>query len=373
MNYANANLRSTLGAKSSWVFNCNKVYRKLKGDGVQTEYLFKNTALNDVVLIKEILKANDPRRADGSPIGTKLYLPFEPENPDRGGRSMLFDSPDLTPFLAQAVGLTPAGDQAVFDNDFKILSAVNSLPSMDGFLMRDALALKGITANEAYFEVSPAEREAIQAFIRNKMEMLVRAAFGGDKPADSKVTQLIDVVWEAKDVQALEPLILALRCPKEESLAIFGAWKAIMFYSFDYFRSEEKRKSLALFLNKNSKLRNDLPKAHAEFLRQRVHDIATRLRTHWFSVDTVLQDYNDLYHKFVTSMEPAGFLAFLRNAKEVSCAVGISLGKISQAVGCLEMMTAGHGLTEQNMEILLGQLYGALQPMATPKAQAAAA
>jgi hypothetical protein len=372
MGYANTNLRSTLGAKSSWVFNCNKVNQKLKSNGGENSYLFMNSALNDVVIIKELLKGDDPQRTDGSPIGTKLYLPYEPELPDRGGRSTLFDSPDVLPFLEQTVGLAPVGERkAIFEHDFKILTAVDQLPSMDGFLMRDALALKGITADEAYFEVSPEEREAIQVFIRKKMELLVRAAFGGDTPPESKVTQLIDVVWEAKDIQALEPLIFALRCPMKESLAIFGAWKAIMFYSFDYARSEEKRKNLAVWLSKNSRPRSDLPKAYADFLRQRVHEIATRLRAHWISVDTVLQDYNDLYHKFVTSMEPAGFLGFLRTAKEVSCSVGIAMGKISQAIGCLEMMTASRSLTEQNLEILLGQLYGALAPTIAPKAQAA--
>ncbi len=373
MKQANAKLRSTLGAKSSWVFNCNKINQKLKTANVEGDRLFLNTALNDVVIIKEILQGDDPRRADDSPIGTKLYLPYEPESPERGGRSIQFDSPDVLPFLQQTVGLTSLGDHlSVFEHDFKILATINQLPSMDGFLMRDALALKGIFAHEAYFEVSPEERAAIQSFIRKKMEMLVRAAFGGDKPLESKVTQLIDVVWEAKDLDALEPLIMALRCPMDEALEIFGAWKAIMFYSFDYFRSESTRKSLAVWLSKNSRIRTDLPKAHGDFLRQRVQEITSRLRDHWIGIDTVLQDYNRLYDQFVTSMSPAGFLAFLRNAREVSCTLGIAMGKISQAVGCLEMMTANRGLTDHNLEILLDQLHGALTPKAKTSAQAAA-
>jgi hypothetical protein len=169
MKQANAKLRSTLGAKSSWVFNCNKINQKLKTANVEGDRLFLNTALNDVVIIKEILQGDDPRRADDSPIGTKLYLPYEPESPERGGRSIQFDSPDVLPFLQQTVGLTSLGDHlSVFEHDFKILATINQLPSMDGFLMRDALALKGIFAHEAYFEVSPEERAAIQSFIRKK-------------------------------------------------------------------------------------------------------------------------------------------------------------------------------------------------------------
>lgn len=369
------NLSSTLGTKSSWVFNCNRVTRRLKRESGEPRRLFMNDALNYLVLVKEILTRDDPRRVDGSPIGTKLYLPFESDNPEKGGRSVLIHSPKLAPFLAETVGLSAAGDKAdAFENDLEILHTIDELPSLDGFLLRDALSLQGIVPNDEYFEVSPEERGAIQKFIRDKMEMLVRAAFDGAKPDQAKVTQLIDTVWEAKDLHALEPLIAALRCPREEALSIFAAWKGIMFYSFDYYRSEEKRKNLALWLNKNSRPSGALPKDYVQYLKERVQGVGTRLRNHWVSVDTVLKEYTQLYDSFVTSMNPAGFINFLRNAKEVSYSVGISLGKISQAVGCLEMMTkvgADRGISDRNLDMLLGQLNAALAPVVKPKARAA--
>jgi len=375
MDHSKTNLNSTLGTKSSWVFNCNKVTRQLKKGKDQTPCFFMTDALNYLVLMKEILTRDDPRRLDASPIGTKLYLPFEADIPEKGGRSILIHSPKLASFLAETVGLTAVGGKAeAFENDLAILRTIDELPSLDGFLLRDALSLQGIEPNDAYFEVSPDERGAIQRFIRDKMEMLVRAAFGGTKPDQNKVTQLIDTVWEAKDLHALEPLIVALRCPRDEALSIFAAWKGIMFYSFDYYRSEEKRKSLALWLNKNAKPAAGLPKEYAQYIRERVQGIGLRLRNHWVGVDTVLKDYNQLYDNFVTSMDPAGFINFLRNAKDVSYAVGISLGKISQAVGCLEMMTkkgSDRGISEQNFDTLLGQLGAALAPLQKQKAQAA--
>ena len=205
------------------------------------------------------------------------------------------------------------------------------------------------------------------------MELLVRAAFGGKQTDPAKVTQLIDKVWEAKDLRALEPLIVALRCPNGEALAIFAAWKGIMFYSFDYFRSEEKRKQLALWLNKASKPSAGLQRDYAQYIRERVQTAIERLRHHWISVDTVLKEYNQLYDNFVTSINPAGFIDFLGDAKETSCSVGVSLGKMSQAVGCLEMATrnAQNGMSEQNFDTLLGQLTNALAPVAKQQARAA--
>ena len=59
----------------------------------------------------------------------------------------------------------------------KIFRIIDELPSLDGFSTSDALELEGIAANDAFFEVPPAERMAIQEFIRGKMEPLVRAAY----------------------------------------------------------------------------------------------------------------------------------------------------------------------------------------------------
>jgi hypothetical protein len=117
-----------------------------------------------------------------------------------------------------------------------------------------------------------------------------------------------------------------------------------------------------------------LPKDYADYLRERVQGVIQRLRHHWLGVDTVLKDYNRLYDKFVTSMDPGGFIDFLRNAKQVSYSVGISLGKISQGVGCLEMMTKSSQdgtVSPSNIDTLLGQLTTALAPLAKAKQLAA--
>jgi hypothetical protein len=372
MDHVQANLLSTLGTKSSWVFNCNRVTHRLKKGDNGGRLLFANDALNYLVLTKEMLTHDDPRRLDTSPIGTKLYLPFESDKPEKGGRSIKIHNPKLESFLAEIVGL--AAGQDAFANDLMILRTIDALPSLDGFLLRDALLLEGTAPDEAYFEVSAEDRIAIQKFIRGKMEMLVRAAFGEKSTDPNKVTHLIDTVWEAKDLRALEPLILALRCPHNEALSIFAAWKGIMFYSFDYYRTEKQRKDLALWLNKSTNIGAGLPRDHALYLRERVQSVVQRLRNHWVGVDTVLKDYNQLYDNFVISMDPAGFINFLRNANDVSYMVGVSLGKISQAVGCLEMMRKKKSeisAADRGFDDLLGQLNASLAPTAVPKKKAA--
>lgn len=373
MDQPKSSLSSALGTKSSWIFFCNRVTRRLKAADPSSLCFFQSDLLNYAVLTKEILAAEEPPRADESPIGTKLFMPFEIDNPEKGGRSIMIHNPKLMEFLAETVAQRTAANADAFIDDIEVLRTIDALPCLDEFLLRDALALQQVKANEAYFEVSPAEREAIARFMRDEMELLVRAAYGGEKPNEAKVIQLIDILWEAKNLVALDPLITALRCPREEALAIFAAWKGIIFYSFDYFRSEGKRKQLALWLNKQAKPQAGSPVAHAQYHRERVHGIMQNLRHQWLGVDAALKNYNQLYKDFVTSLEPAGFIAFLRKATTVSYAVGIAMGKIGQAIGCLEMMTKGNpdaAISPVNYDILLGQLSAILRqtPTDTPLA-----
>jgi hypothetical protein len=368
MDQPKSRLSSTLGTKSSWIFNCNRVTRQLKAGDPATLCFFQATQLNYAVLTKEILTPDDPKRADESPIGTKLYLPFEVDDPEKGGRSIMLHSPKIKEFIADLIGPRTPANQEIFENDLDILRTIDALPCLDEFLLRDALALQGISTHEAYYEVSAEEREAIQRFMRDKMQLLVRTAFGGKPPTEAKVAQLINTLWEAKNLIALDPLIAALRCPRADALEIFAAWKGIIFYSFDYLRSEEKRKYLALWLNKNMKPSAGALAEHAQYHRERVTAITQRLRHHWIGVDDALKNYSQLYDNFVTNLEPGGFVAFLRKAKKISYAIGISMGKIGQAVGCLEATLKGNpdnAISPVNYDILLGQLATTLAPQAS--------
>jgi len=62
-------LKPMLNAGSSRVFNCNDVARKLeRREGEQNPYLFKTPAMHHLVLVKEVLRYDDPRHPKGVAI-----------------------------------------------------------------------------------------------------------------------------------------------------------------------------------------------------------------------------------------------------------------------------------------------------------------
>ena len=369
-------LKPMLDAGSSRVFNCNDVARKLeRREGEENPFLFKTTAMHHLVLIKEALRYDDPRHPKGQVIGSKLYVPYNSEELYEGGRSIFFHSPSLLQVFHEQFGVEQSEATSVgIEHDMKVFRILDELPSLDGFLMRDALELEGIRANEAYFDVSPDERVAIQEFIRGKMEPLVRAAYGGKKPPSNKVTQLIDAMWEAKDLAALEPLIVAFRFPKEEALAIFGAWKGINFYSFEYHRSRKRREAFAHWLKEEAMPKNLVPREVFQVLEPIRRATIERLRGHWVEIDNTLKQYDKLYGEFVASSNPGGFIGFLRGAKAIYWQLGDLLQQDrsrDQLLGYLDEAAPGRRLPFEQLEALLDLLKKILIPASAERAQAA--
>lgn len=364
-----------LDAGSSRVFNCNDVARKLERQEAASQHLFKTPAMHNLVLIKEALRYDDPRHPKGMVIGSKLYVPYNHDDIYEGGRSIFYHSPNLRQVFHEQFGVQEDEEtSATLDHDMKVFRILDDLPSLDGFLMRDALELEGIEANEAYFDVSAEERVAIQEFIRGKMEPLVRAAYGGKKPPSSKVTQLIDAMWEAKDLAALEPLVLAFRFPKDEALAIFGAWKGINFYAFEYHRGRKKREAFAHWLKEDAMPKNLVPRDVLQMLDPIRRATIERLRGHWVESDNTLKQYDKLYSDFVASSNPGGFITFLRGAKAIYWQLGDSLSKIDHAMNCWDIWTKaapGRRLPFEQLEALLDLLKKILIPTSIERAQAA--
>jgi hypothetical protein len=351
-------LRPMLNAGSSRVFNCNDVVRKLKSrPDEEKPYFFETPALHHLVVMKEALRYDEPRHPKGLAVATKLYVPYNAADIYEGGRSIFLHSPNLLQVLHEQFGVehSPAGSEAL-DHDLGIFQVLDELPSLDGFLMHDALALDDIEVNDTYFDVSPEERVAIHEFIRGKMEPLVRAAYGGKTPLAQKVAQLIDAIWEAKDYAALEPLVLAFRFPADEALAIFNAWKGINFYAFEYHQGRKRREALAQWLRDDALPKNLVPRQVMQIAEPIRRETVERLRTHWVEVDTTLKQYEKLYGEFVESANPGPFIGFLRGAKSIYWQLGDSLSKIDHAINCWDIWTGskpGRHLPHDQLEAIL--------------------
>lgn len=365
-------LKPMLDAGSSRVFNVNEMTRRIQAKDPAAQLFFRNKPLNTVVLIKDTVPASE--RNGGRHTGTKLYFPFDDNNIYEGGRSIFIHDSSVRQAIVGKLGKETV-QQDVLEEDMKILRVLDKLPSLDPFLMKDVFRLEGIAMNDAYFEVSAETWSEIESFILQRFEPLVAAAFPDAMSSDEKARQLVEKVWEASDLKALQPLVEAFRLPEGEALTIFSSWKGIIFYSFEYERLQAQLVELFKWLMEiKVPFGAKTPDERKEFLVN-LESAKKQLRAEWQVIESVLREYEGGYDKaFREKTSLTEFLAFLRKSNQAYWDLGNSLGKAGQAIYCWNVVASrfpGRKLPWASLKSVIGLLASIFPAETKPMAKAA--
>lgn len=327
-----------LDVGSPRVFNCNVLTRRVFTKDVKATPFFRNKVLNNLVLIKDALP-DDQIRSARSAIGTKLYFPFNEKDIYEGGRTIFVHDKHLEQALIEQFGQGAIAKEAL-DDDMKALRIFDRLPSLDPFLLKDVFLNEGITIHEGYFEVGQEIWHQIEMFILERFEPVAKAAFPDALASDDKARKLIEKIWEARDIEALSPLIAAFRLPPTEALEIFSAWKGVNFYAFEYERVKPKFIAMLTWLNDTKIPMAAVSAQERTEVKNAIEQAKTQLRMEWQGVDKILGDYQSGYDKmFKLKTSSTDFVNFLRNSSKVYWALGNSLGKVGQGSYCWDLMT----------------------------------
>jgi hypothetical protein len=224
--------------------------------------------------------------------------------------------------------------------DLRIMSVLDRLPSLDPFLMKDAFQREGLAINEAYFEVSAETWAEIEAFMLQQFEPLVKAAFPDAMGSDERARALMDTIWEARDVDALKPLIDGLRLPPYKALDIFSSWRGIVYYSYHHQLVQARLIELMKWLKLNDRVIAGKPPSEGREMIGMLKLVGDQLRSEWQTVDGVVRKYQTAYDKmFKTGGGSADFLAFLNGSNETYWRLGNAIGKVNHGLYCWDVMT----------------------------------
>jgi hypothetical protein len=327
-----------LDVGSPRVLNVNLMTRKILAKDSAAARFFSNKPLNDLVLIKDTIPAS-MRTPTSAAIGTKLYFPFNETNIYEGGRTIFANDKLLEPALVEHFG-QGALERGALNNDLRIIKILDRLPSLDPFLLKDVFLNEKIEINEAYFEVSNEAWKEIEQFILDRFQPLVKAAFPEAETSDEKGRRLIEKLWEARDIEALDPLITAFRLPKSDALQIFSAWKGIIFYSFQCERSKPLFAGLVGWLKDLQFPPVAISAEERKELKGGLAQAQDQLRAEWHKAGSILKEYQDCYDKmFKTRTSSTEFVNFLKKSGKLYWELGNSLGKIGHGTYCWDVMS----------------------------------
>lgn len=338
MAVANRYLKPMLDTGSPRVFNCNQLTAKILAADENAARFFRNKPLNTVVLIKDAMSEAD-RRGIIRPIGTKLYFPFNEENIYEGGRTIFLHDSALEKAIIEQYGEGAVTREAL-DEDMRIFSALDRLPSLDPFLMKDMFRREGITVNDSYFEVSPEVWSEIEAFMLQQFEPLVKAAFPEAMQSDERARSLMDTIWEARDIDALKPLIEGLRLPSYKALDIFSSWRGIVYYAYHHQRVQVRLIEMMKWFKLGDIAASGKPPGEAREMLELMKMVGDQLRVEWQTVDGIVRQYRGAYDKmFKSGTGSSDFLSFLNGSQDYYWRLGNAIGKINHGLYCWDMMS----------------------------------
>jgi len=313
-----------------------------KGDPGRT--MFLNRYLNDSILLK-VVESEMSRGKRIFRIETLIYFLYNHKNIYEGGDSMLVKDRQRTEKLKIKCGLDPTNEEKIEDYrwDIDMLDLLNSLPTLDPFLMKCKVQQSGIEdqISPAYFNISLQEWKRLQGPIREKIEALVRRALNVEaeetsKEVEAHVSKFLKKIWEARDVEGIEDFVKSLDLTPERAPEMFFAWKAICYYQSQYETIKPAmRDFFGWFGDPKKALPADMNALGTEAKKRilaEMNAVRGRMRDCYMTIEQSLKNYEDSYWQFIKEGKAAGFIGFLSEADRHYMELAACLSSIAHGI-----------------------------------------
>ncbi len=191
--------------------------------------IFVASSLSGAVIVRHRLRMQERESFDRPRYSaTKLIIPFTRSDLSLGGRTIFVAERGWLDVLDELRGEAP--DMA---RDIGVLEAIDELPSLDPFLLREHLKRRGFEISPSHFEISAPDLARMQRFVGTEITKLIELAYRDVAGAmESNTSRLVEALLSAKTDSRLEPLRLTLRLEPENYKEGIFAWKGFLYYKW---------------------------------------------------------------------------------------------------------------------------------------------
>src|SRR5262245_23135284 len=197
---------------------------------------FANSALNQSIIVKHNIRDNE-RHLFQRPqaVATKLILPIDPENLASGGVTFMLGERQAPRILRDKLGLNRQTGDGRVQRDLKILDILDSLATLDPFIVRERFAVDGVDLPESFSAFQLHGDHALYEYMKSQLLPLVRLAMAnepGGQANERAIERLLDEIFVESHNNKAEFLRMALRIDADKWPAALYVWKAALFYEY---------------------------------------------------------------------------------------------------------------------------------------------
>jgi len=320
-------------ASTSRVLNLTAVAAK---QGSAEEYssqpFFASPRLNTCVIIKHAIRPHERDDFPNPPyIGTKVILPFDRTNLALGGRSVFVGQRGWSDVLREMTG-----DGKNFTRDAELLEALDELPSLDPFLLREHLARRGFAIGPCYFDISQADIERMQRFVADEIGKLIRLAYeGASGGTEDSTARLVEVLLTNQPDARLEPLRLTLRLEGEAYREGIFSWKGFLYYKWVLSTLAQRIAAVTTQIHQlkpHGSLSHETSAQIGQYKARLCRDVDASKRTAMGTLGV----YDGAFLRLTGHSDPGSFRDFLLKSPALFVSLGETVGGISHIVSYWE-------------------------------------
>jgi hypothetical protein len=218
-------------ASSARVLNLLAIWKEFGATpGHADRPFFRTSLLNRCLVVKHRLRRDEVDYfAEKKHVATKVILPLDHRDLKIGGFTFFVGQVGYGPLLREL--LPQEGEDVAYDE--RMLALLDTLPSLDPFLMRERLKDAGFEPDRCYFDLTEGDARRMYGFLRKELEPLIAASFGNRQDLlEEKTAKLANKILANSNDDELEPLRLVLgMSPQEFSEGVF-CWKGYVYYKW---------------------------------------------------------------------------------------------------------------------------------------------
>ncbi len=311
----NGSSTRTLNLIAIWKANRNE-------DGYRNNPLFQNYVLNRSIIVKHRLRAHE---SDFFPHGvfvaTKVILPMDVHDLKSGARSFFVGETNYAECLAEL-------SVRDGDPDDLLLQLLDSIPSLDPFLLRERLMAGGFNPDPCYFELADADLRRMTDFARREVEPLVGVSFGaGSSRMNEKAHKLAAKLLGDVSDNELAPLRDSMGMNQADFMEGMFCWKGFIYYKWQL---AEILAEIGPIITEMARLKpvGTLSVDETAYVRQSQARLTRAINLACETVQKSLRVYDDAYQELTLKGRPQSFRAFLLSAPEMFHELGERLGAL---------------------------------------------
>jgi hypothetical protein len=259
-------------------------------------------------------------------VATKIIVPFDLSDLRAGGRSIFIEQKGFIESLRSAGHYNAEN----LERDLAVLRLLNTLPSLDPFLLREQLRNNEIEVAPCYFEISAGDQQRMHEYVAGELSRLVQLAGGGSN-ADGSTNHMVSALLSNKVDEKLEPLRMTLGLTGNDSREGVFSWRGFLYYKWSMDKFWPDVMSVLREVNQIQP-HGPVSVTQRAFFTGARRSIIEMVRDYGKDVDKVLAIYNDSFRDLVAHQSPKTFRDFLLSAPYMFLELGEKMGAISHIV-----------------------------------------